>query len=122
MFLNDNIQLAITVDSGAREFSLGLGDGSPTVYGPSNQSIGAGDAQLSVTRDEAARTSVYEAAIAWKALGVTDPKPGLHLRFAILVNDSDQPDPPGNDRQAIQWFAGIFAKDPAKFGDLTLSD
>jgi len=127
MFRNDNIQLAVTADAGTSEFSLGISDGRPIiyVYGHAGQAAGvmdAKDARLSIVRDEASRTTVYEAAIAWKALGIAEPKPGRHLRFAILVNDSDRPGADGGDRQAIQWFGGIFSKDPAKFGDLTLSN
>jgi len=130
MFLNDNIQLAFMADgpgkdSAVTELSLGLGDGREAVYGHVGQKIGVVDAktaQLSVTRDEAARTTVYEAAIAWQALGIAEPKPGLHLRFAILVNDSDRKGSAGKDRQAIQWFSGIFHKDPSRFGDVTLGD
>jgi len=126
MFLNDNIQLAFTTqDAGSAEFSLGVSDGKPAVYRRVNGAVVTDDAKgprLNVTRDEASKTTIYVAAIPWQALNVAEPKAGLHLRFGILVNDSDRPDPSGKDRQAIQWFAGIFEKAPSRYGDLTLSE
>jgi hypothetical protein len=126
MFFNDNIQLAFTTpDAGSAEFSLGVSDGQPAVYRRLNGAVVTGDAQgpqLKVTRDEASKTTTYAAAIPWKALGVAEPKPGQSLRFAILVNDSDQQGMHGRDRQAIQWFGGIYQKAPSRYGDLTLSN
>lgn len=129
-YLYDSIQLGFTAsaadkDAGGTELALGVSNGRPTVIrraGGASGVAGPESVRLNVARDENSKTTVYQAAIAWKALNVTEPKAGLRLRFAILINDGDQQNPSGETRQAIQWFSGIFEKATSRYGDLTLCD
>lgn len=77
------------------------------------------ETELAITRKE--QTTVYEAAIPWNelTLDTTLVKPGLKLKFSLLVNDND-----GEGRKGwLEFNSGIgTAKDINAFGDIYLTD
>ena len=59
-----------------------------------------------------------ETAIPWSTFGIL-PEPGMHLGFALRVNDND--DPEVNDFQsAVASVRGSSQADPTTWGDLLL--
>ncbi len=66
--------------------------------------------------------AVYQVALPWKDLGVTDAKAGKLIGFALVLNDKDNPQAPySGGRCRIKWFDGVDgAKSPAFFGDVIL--
>lgn len=77
------------------------------------------ETELAITRKE--QTTVYEAAIPWNelTLDTTLVKPGMKLKFSLLVNDND-----GEGRKGwLEFNSGIgTAKDINAFGDIYLTD
>jgi hypothetical protein len=68
--------------------------------------------------------AVYQVALPWQDLGVTQPKAGRLIAFALVLNDKDNPNAPySGGRCRIKWFDGVDgAKSPAFFGDVILAN
>lgn len=66
---------------------------------------------------------VYQVALPWQDLGVSEPKAGKLIAFALVLNDKDNPNAPfSGGRCRIKWFDGVDgAKSPAFFGDVILA-
>ncbi len=66
-----------------------------------------------VSRDHAARQTLYTLFFPWKSLGVAEmPAPGSSIGFALLVNDSGKKIP----RRCLAFADGIFLADPRDYG------
>jgi len=67
---------------------------------------------LGIVRDEAARTTRYEAAIPWSVLGLEQSPGRCWMGMNVLVNDND-----GQNRRGwLEWAPGIgHSKDPSQF-------
>lgn len=67
--------------------------------------------------------AVYQVALPWSDLGLSQPKPGKLIGFALVLNDKDNPQAPySGGRCRIKWFDGVDgAKSPAFFGDVILA-
>jgi hypothetical protein len=64
---------------------------------------------------------VYQLAIPWEDLGVSDPREGKTLSLALVLNDCDHIDHLSGKRKRVYWFRGVDgAKEPSAFGDVTL--
>ncbi|RIQ21462.1 hypothetical protein DY240_15125 [Jiangella rhizosphaerae] len=74
------------------------------------------DADLAITRDEAAAETVYELAIPWSELTPFEPEHRL-LSFSIILNEND-----GQERRGwLRYGDGIAtAKDPARYSPFRL--
>lgn len=60
--------------------------------------------------------TVYEVAVPWAELGISEVSTGMHLKFSLLCNDNDD----GIRRGWIEYNGGIGYKDEEAFGDLFL--
>ncbi len=74
------------------------------------------DADLAITRDEAAKETVYELAVPWSELTPLEPDHRL-LSFSIILNEND-----GQERRGwIRYGDGIATtKDPARYSPFRL--
>ncbi len=71
----------------------------------------------SVIRNEERKQTVYNLFFEWKYLGCKEsPAPGERIGFALLINDRN----PGEKRKVLNYFNGIFTKDPAHYGKFLL--
>jgi hypothetical protein len=119
MWSGDSIQMAFSADGAAyeTEYGLGLTESVPEVWrwAAGNAQLGKETVALTAARNEAAQTTVYEAAFPWKAL--FKEKPADSFQFTYLINDND-----GSGRRGwLQWTNGIgLGKDSAQFGTAKL--
>lgn len=68
-------------------------------------------AKFAATRDEIAKTTVYEIAIPWETVSI-NPKTEKNIRSTLLINDNDS----GQRKSFLEWGSGIgYGKDPDKF-------
>lgn len=63
-------------------------------------------------------TTRYEASIPWASLNVKAPRPGLELKFSLLINDADE----SKQRHWVEWYGGIASgMDVSLYGDAVLA-
>jgi hypothetical protein len=101
------------------EYGLALTSSGPQVYrwlAAEGETGPVTDADVQITRDEAAKETVYELALPWSRLAPFDPDNRL-LSLSLLVNDND-----GVGRKGwIEWGGGIGSgKNPALFKPVRL--
>jgi hypothetical protein len=101
--------------SHAVEFGLALTADGPQVYrwtAPAGLMPGA---TLAVRRD--GNTTVYDASLPWKELGVTSISPPRTIGFSLILNDND-----GENRQGWLAYGGGIAREKRadRYGALTL--
>ncbi|MFA6290494.1 MAG: sugar-binding protein [Victivallales bacterium] len=67
---------------------------------------------------------IYQLAIPWKELDVSNPKAGKVISFALVLNDQDKADSQlGGNRGWVNWFNGVCTgKNPEQFGDVVLAE
>jgi hypothetical protein len=99
------------------EFEVGLTESpkGPLVFQWTPGGEPVDDAQLVVTRT--GTTTVYEAAIPWKALGIINPRSAKRVSWSTTVNDNDG----DGFRGWLEWTPGVCGgKDSSAFGWLEL--
>ncbi|MBT4815726.1 MAG: hypothetical protein HON70_08515, partial [Lentisphaerae bacterium] len=96
------------------EFEVGLTqgpDGKAVLFQWAPGARALTDGQLAVV--QAKGTTVYEAAIPWTALGVTNVRPGSRTSWSMTINDNDGE----GFRGWLEWTPGVCgAKDSSAFG------
>ncbi len=117
---NDGIQ-----ETAYSEFGVmpsGGGECASHVWASSNRNLSELSKPLPDLKarwSRAADTTVYELEIPWKSLNVKNPRPGMHLKFSLLVNDADE----SKQRHWLEWYSGIGnGKDPSLYGEGILAD
>ena len=66
-------------------------------------------------------TISYSIRLPWIAMNVKNPRPGMPLRFSLLINDCDHLAGTRHQRHWLEWYSGIAnGKNPALFGDAVL--
>ena len=117
---NDGIQ-----ETSYSEFGVmpsGGGECASHVWASSNRNLSELSKplpDLKVRWSRADDITVYELEIPWKSLNVKNPRPGMHLKFSLLVNDADE----SKQRHWLEWYSGIGnGKDPSLYGEGILAD
>ena len=134
LWMGDSIQLALDMGDDAApsanapafdgrndvELGLALSPDGPIACFSHHPDGGDGHivlSDLTVSRDEQAKRTRYEAAIPWQQLGWTEPVANRWMGMNLLVNDNDG----GDRRGALQWSPGlIYQKNPALFAKVLL--
>lgn len=102
-------------DGTEHEIGLTLTPGGAQVFQWAPVAAPPPDARLAVLREEG--RTVYEAAIPWRALGVSAPRSGLRGAWSMTVNDNDGE----GFRGWLEWTPGVCGgKDSSVFGWLVL--
>ncbi|NQX60539.1 DUF7594 domain-containing protein [Paenibacillus qinlingensis] len=119
---NDNIQFAIAPGlpgSSTQWFEYGISQtgSGPQIYrwiAPNGFLTGdrTGSGELTITRDEIGKRTVYELALPWSEISPVKEPGSNGMSLSLLVNDND-----GSGRKGyIEWGSGIgSSKDPSKF-------
>lgn len=126
MFVNDGFQFGVArgipgesaewYDSGFSLTPAGLQAYKWIV--PSGAKAGLVDNRnLTVTRDETAKTTTYQFALPWSELAPVDPDEDDVFSFSLLLNEND-----GNGRRGfLEWGSGIgTVKDPKRYRTIQL--
>ncbi len=123
----DSIQFAV-VDGGPlppsrsqdvsmlNEFAIAADETGPFIYSWCKREAGfMENSDIAVTGGDG--EIIYEAAIPWESINLSNPFPGKKLGLSFVVADND-----GKDlRGWLEWTPGIFGfKDPSAYGVVTL--
>jgi len=133
---HDSIQVGIDLAGDARpssnvpnydgvndvEIGFALAKEGPMAYVWTNPNGKVGPVALkdfNIIRDDATKTTRYEAAIPWSTFDCPTPTAGKWMSMNLLVNDDD-----GAERKsALQWMPGmIYSKDPSLFAKVVFGD